>query len=121
MLLANFGIFCRVLKRRAAGQRVLPDGKGGKKLYDCKADYELIVGSVSRAIASWTEIGFITRAQERKVSQMEGAAPALRMTSSFVSAHRRDRVRRSARRCLIRRKPDQEQPHFQRTGDWQLR
>jgi ribonucleoside-diphosphate reductase alpha chain len=32
------------LKRRAAGQRVLPDGKDGNKLYDCKADYELIIG-----------------------------------------------------------------------------
>src|SRR5262249_6687709 len=47
-LLANFGIFCRVLKRREAGQRLLPDGKGGKKFYDCKADYELIIGSGSR-------------------------------------------------------------------------
>ena len=43
MLLANFGIFCRVLKRRAAGQRLLPDGKGGSELYDCQADYELII------------------------------------------------------------------------------
>ncbi len=31
MLLANFGIFCRIFKRRDAGQRLLPDGKGGRK------------------------------------------------------------------------------------------
>jgi ribonucleoside-diphosphate reductase alpha chain len=48
MLLANFGILCRVCKRRAAGQRLLPDGEGGCRLYECKADYELIIGSESR-------------------------------------------------------------------------
>jgi ribonucleoside-diphosphate reductase alpha chain len=36
-LLANFGIFCLILKRREAGRRLLPDGKGGRRLYDCKA------------------------------------------------------------------------------------
>ena len=48
MLLANFGVFCRINKRRAAGQRLLPDGNGGNKLYECKADYELIIGAESR-------------------------------------------------------------------------
>ncbi len=43
MLLANFGIFCRVLKHREAGERILPDGKGGKRAYSCQADYELII------------------------------------------------------------------------------
>ena len=48
MLLANFGIVCSVCKRREAGQRLLPDGKGGTNLYQCKADYELIIGGESR-------------------------------------------------------------------------
>ena len=39
-LLANFGIFARIKKRRAAGERLLPDGKGGSKSSACKADYE---------------------------------------------------------------------------------
>ena len=65
MLLANFGIFCRVLKRRSAGQRLLPDGKGGRRLYDCKADYELIVGSESRD-RFMEEIGFITDTKNAK-------------------------------------------------------
>jgi len=65
MLLSNFGIFCRVLKRRAAGQRMLPGGKGGWKLYDCKADYELIIGSGSRD-RFMEEIGFITEAKNDK-------------------------------------------------------
>jgi ribonucleoside-diphosphate reductase alpha chain len=65
MLLANFGIFCRVLKRRAAGQRLLPDGKNGKRLYECKADFELIIGSGSRDLFM-EEIGFITPAKNEK-------------------------------------------------------
>jgi ribonucleoside-diphosphate reductase alpha chain len=59
MLLANFGIFCRILKRRAAGQRLLPDGKGGTRLYDCQADYELLIGSESRD-RFMEKIGFLT-------------------------------------------------------------
>jgi ribonucleoside-diphosphate reductase alpha chain len=48
MLLSNFGVFARVMKRREAGNRLLPDGKGGKKEYACKADYELIIDGESR-------------------------------------------------------------------------
>src|SRR5579863_4313848 len=65
MLLANFGIFCRVLKRRAAGQRLMPDGKGGKRLYECKADYELIIGSESRDYFM-EKIGFLTDEKNNK-------------------------------------------------------
>ena len=68
MLLANFGIFCRVLKRRDARQRLMPDGKGGQRLYDCKADYELIVGSQSRD-RFMEEIGFLTDAKNDKYAQ----------------------------------------------------
>jgi ribonucleoside-diphosphate reductase alpha chain len=64
-LLANFGIFCRVMKRRAAGERLLPDGRGGQRLYDCQADYELIIGSESRD-RFMQEIGFITPAKNDK-------------------------------------------------------
>ncbi len=58
-LLANFGVFARILKRRAAGPRLLPDGKGGRKEYGCKADYELIVDGESRD-RFMSEIGFLT-------------------------------------------------------------
>jgi ribonucleoside-diphosphate reductase alpha chain len=67
-LLANFGIFSRTFKRRAAGQRMLPDGKGGKRLYDCKADYELLIGSQSRD-RFMEEIGFLTDAKNHKYAQ----------------------------------------------------
>jgi ribonucleoside-diphosphate reductase alpha chain len=67
-LLVNFGIFSRILRRRAAGQRLLPDGKGGKRLFDCQADYELIIGSASRD-RFMEEIGFLTDAKNEKYQQ----------------------------------------------------
>jgi ribonucleoside-diphosphate reductase alpha chain len=83
-LLSNFGIFCRVLKRRDAGQRSLPDGKGGKKLYDCKADYELIIGSGSRD-RFMEEIGFIGEAKNRKYGEWKQQHPTA-YAEKFVSA-----------------------------------
>ena len=41
------------LEASCGGSAGLPDGKGGKKLYDCKADYELDRRMASRAIDSW--------------------------------------------------------------------
>src|SRR5260221_4477443 len=67
-LLANFGIFSRVLKRRAAGRRMLPDGQGGGKLYQCKSDYELLIGSQSRD-RFMEEFGFITAAKNQKYAE----------------------------------------------------
>ena len=64
-LLTNFGVFSRVKKRREAGNRVLPDGKGGQKEYACKADYELIVDGESRE-RFMSEIGFLTDAKNGK-------------------------------------------------------
>jgi ribonucleoside-diphosphate reductase alpha chain len=68
ILLANFGIFCRILKRRGAGQRLLPDGKGGSRLYACQADYELIIGSESRD-RFMSKIGFLSEEKCSKYQQ----------------------------------------------------
>lgn len=57
MLLANFGLLSRIYKRREAGKRFLPDGKGGKALYNCQADYELVLDGASRD-GFMGEIGF---------------------------------------------------------------
>jgi ribonucleoside-diphosphate reductase alpha chain len=83
VLLANFGIFARVLKRRAAGERLLPDGAGGKKNYACQADYELIVDGESRE-RFMSEIGFITQSKNAKYRNWV-ADKALRMRQNFVS------------------------------------
>jgi ribonucleoside-diphosphate reductase alpha chain len=83
MLLANFGIFARVLKRREAGNRLLPDGKGGKKEYACGADYELIVDGESRE-HFMAQIGFLTEEKSRKYAQwVQGKA--LRTSQRFTS------------------------------------
>ncbi len=65
VLLANFGIFSRIHQRRAPGERLLPDGKGGRKLYKCRADYELIIDGESRD-RFMQEIGFLTEEKAQK-------------------------------------------------------
>jgi ribonucleoside-diphosphate reductase alpha chain len=68
MLLANFGIFARVLKRREAGSRLFPDGKGGAKQYACQADYELIIDGESREYFM-AYIGFLTEEKNAKYAR----------------------------------------------------
>lgn len=65
VLLANFGIFSRIRHRRAAGKRLLPDGKGGKKLYMCRDNYELIIDGESRE-RFMKEIGFLLKSKNAK-------------------------------------------------------
>ncbi|MCH6576376.1 MAG: ribonucleoside reductase [Proteobacteria bacterium] len=45
-MLLRLGIYSRIYgDRRPAGPRLLPDGKGGRKSYDCAADHELIISN----------------------------------------------------------------------------
>src|SRR6185437_1251555 len=83
MLLANFGVFSSVLKRRAAGQRSLPDGKGGKKAHACKADYELIIDGESRE-RFMSEIGFLTDTKNQKYESW-AQGKALHESQRFTS------------------------------------
>jgi ribonucleoside-diphosphate reductase alpha chain len=58
-LLLNFGIKSTVYEnRRDAGSRELPDGKGGTKEYETKAQHELAITS-SHLVAFEDEIGFL--------------------------------------------------------------
>jgi len=82
-LLANFGIFSRILLRRAAAQRLLPNGRGGQSPYPCKADYELLIGSQSRD-RFMQEIGFLTDAKNQKYAQWRAQRTRTR-TDSFRS------------------------------------
>jgi ribonucleoside-diphosphate reductase alpha chain len=83
MLLANLGVFCRVLKRREASDRLLPDGRGGHKLYACKADYELIIDGESRE-QFMREVGFLSESKNAKYSAwVEGKA--LKKKQRFAS------------------------------------
>ena len=83
MLLANFGIFSRLHKRRDAGQRLLPEGRGGKQLYGCAADYELIVEGESRE-RFMEEIGFLLDYKTERYRKWRKGS-VLRKTQPFTS------------------------------------
>jgi ribonucleoside-diphosphate reductase alpha chain len=83
VLLSNLGIFCSIHKRRDAGSRLLPDGRGGKKAYGCKADYELIIDGESRGVFM-AEVGFISDSKNDKYhrwAQGKALAQSQRFTS----------------------------------------
>lgn len=59
LLLLNHGIFSRIYKnRRDTGARMLPDGNGGLKEYQCSAYHELVIGKESRDKFA-RDIGFL--------------------------------------------------------------
>lgn len=66
ILLGNFGIAARIYQRRKAGVQAMPDGKGGLKDYNYKAQYELIIGRANRDRFAEV-IGFIDEAKQAKV------------------------------------------------------
>ncbi len=82
-LLANFGVFCRIHKRREAGKRTLPDGKGGNKEYQCQADYELIIDGESRE-RFMQEIGFMLDYKNNRYREW-ARDRALVKTQSFMA------------------------------------
>lgn len=57
-MLARFGIYSVVKDLRASGKSLLPDGKGGKKFYDTKATYRLIIARRSELEKFQEIIGF---------------------------------------------------------------
>ncbi|MGH8283210.1 MAG: LAGLIDADG family homing endonuclease [Gammaproteobacteria bacterium] len=83
MLLANFGVFCRIHKRRNAGVRLMPDGKGGNKKYACKADYELIIDGESREVFM-RDIGFLLDYKNEKYREWV-KGKLLKQRRKFVS------------------------------------
>lgn len=59
MLLSNFGIASRLFKeRRKAQNRMMPDGKGGQKLYPIKAQHELHIAK-QNVVTYQQQIGFL--------------------------------------------------------------
>jgi ribonucleoside-diphosphate reductase alpha chain len=83
MLLANFGVFSRIYRRRKAGKRRLPDGHGGIREYACKADYELIVDGESRGVFM-REIGFLLDYKAEKYREW-AKSKALRNRQRFAT------------------------------------
>ncbi|HHH46166.1 MAG TPA: ribonucleoside-diphosphate reductase, partial [Thiotrichales bacterium] len=83
VLLGNFGVFSRIRKRRDAGKRYLPDGKGGSRQYECAADYELIIDGESRD-RFMERIGFLLDYKNARYRRWVQGRP-LRKTQSFMS------------------------------------
>ncbi len=69
-LLLNFGIASKIYRnRRDASKRMLPDGKGGSKEYDCQAYHELSI-SKQNIHGFVEEIGFLQRAKQNKLKDL---------------------------------------------------
>lgn len=67
-LLLNFGIFSKIYQgRMPAGNRWLPDGKGGHALYACAESHELVI-SKSNLFTYAEEIGFLRSDKTEKLN-----------------------------------------------------
>jgi len=68
-MLARLGIMSTIYpERRPAGKRLLPDGKGGQKLYDCQADHELLITNDNIAVFQ-NLVDFVDTAKSSKLSK----------------------------------------------------
>ncbi|MDI3262167.1 MAG: LAGLIDADG family homing endonuclease [Fulvimonas sp.] len=83
MLLANFGVFCRIRRRRPARMRRMPDGHGASRAYTCTADYELIIDGESRE-RFMDEIGFLLPRKNERYRAWRQDKP-LRESQRFTS------------------------------------
>ncbi|MDQ3321335.1 MAG: hypothetical protein M3525_02575 [Acidobacteriota bacterium] len=70
-LLGNFGIASKIYRnRKNEMKKLMPDGKGGKKEYDCQAYHELSISKQN--IAAFTEeIGFLQEAKQSKLNAFQ--------------------------------------------------
>lgn len=60
-LMLNLGLRATIYKGRKAGQSLLPDGKGGSKLYNTKQAYKLAISSKPECIVVNENTGFLDR------------------------------------------------------------
>jgi len=67
LLLSQFGITSSVHHRREARKVLMNDGKGGKKWYDSKSQYELIIGKRENLL-KFQEIGFLQPEKSDRLS-----------------------------------------------------
>jgi len=68
-LLLNFGIYSRIYtERRNEGTKKLPDGKGGTKEYNIKAQHDLMISK--KSLESFSEkIGFLRQDKNQKLEE----------------------------------------------------
>ena len=70
MILLNFGIYSKIyLNRKPEGEKLMPDGKGGKKMYHSKPFHELVISNSDVKKFS-DEINFIGSVKRNKLAEM---------------------------------------------------
>ena len=84
IILSNFGIISRLYKRREAGKRLMPDGKGGRKSYNCKAVFELIL-SRPNCITFDEEIGLIGYKKQLSETYFKARGKECKKPERFIS------------------------------------
>ena len=70
IILANLGMQTSIRILRKAGKTLLPDGKGGKKHYECKDCYRLIIGNKNDALIFEKNTSFLSR-KKIKIEEKE--------------------------------------------------
>ena len=72
-MLLRLGIASTIYRqRRPAGMRMLPDGKGGKRFYECNADHELVISNDNVGEFA-TIIGFADLAKSARLARLLSA------------------------------------------------
>jgi len=61
LLMRNLGLNATLYLQKEAGQSLLPDGRGGKKLYDTQTAWRLIVGNKNDALEMERNTSFLSR------------------------------------------------------------
>lgn len=84
VLLANFGIFSKIYSRRKAGNREMPNGKGGVAEYPCQESFDLIISKESRD-KFLSEIGFLGTKKNQKARDFVGNGVRGAYADAFVS------------------------------------
>jgi ribonucleoside-diphosphate reductase alpha chain len=69
LLLNQFNIVSQFLFRKNAGKKLMNDGKGGMKLYNSRAEYELAITGRINVEKFINEIGFIQESQNNKAKR----------------------------------------------------
>lgn len=68
-LLGQFGVKSSVIQRRDAHKKWMNDGRGGRKEYDCKTQYELIVSGILNSTKFMENIAFLQVFKNKKATE----------------------------------------------------
>ncbi len=87
-MLLRLGIVCKIFNnRRPAGERLLPDGKGGMKAYSCAAQHELVI-SRDNVIRYRDRIGFEDSEKSNRLANLTSAYRRRPNRERFITAIR---------------------------------